>query len=250
MIKTACSNRMNFDEIAATLRRQHPRIQDHDAGKSHDRQPERRTFKPWQDREQPKPAGFQPRKSWKPPFKPGLRRSAYSMQGGDETESDQDDASDEAEPSVVSTKDYQDDEDQIEQGIVMRFPGVQDGLDARSSAKINGYFHDEVYAFYSREQARSNGVNVGKHIHAYKPRSELSVEERREKVNLAKKKLYMPSMRQARTLGRRRWMRAPWQTTEVWRPASAAPFCRTAAATEESIPARRYDRSGLPHGRR
>ena len=31
MIKTACGNRMNFDEIAATLRRQHPNTQDHDA---------------------------------------------------------------------------------------------------------------------------------------------------------------------------------------------------------------------------
>ncbi len=150
MIKTACGNRMNFDEIAATLRRQHPKIQDHDARRSHDRQPERRTFKPWQDREQPKPAGFQPRKSWTPPSKPGLRRPAYLMQGGDEAESDQDDASDEARAcvNVVSTKDYQDVEDQIEQDIVMCFLGVQDGLDDPQFCEdISGCFHDELYAF-------------------------------------------------------------------------------------------------------
>ena len=187
MIKTACGSRMNFDEIAATLRRQHPRIQDHDADKSHDRQPERRTFKPWQDREQPKPAGFQPKKLWKPTFMPGFRRSAYLTQGGDEADYDQDGASD-ACVSVVSTKDYQDVEDQIEQDIVMCFLGVQDGLDDPQFCEdVSGCFHDELSAFYAREQARSNGVNVGKHIHAYKPKSELSVDERREKLNLAKK---------------------------------------------------------------
>ena len=50
MIKTACGSRMSFDEPAATHRRQHPKIQDHGARRSHDRQPARRTFKPWQDR--------------------------------------------------------------------------------------------------------------------------------------------------------------------------------------------------------
>ena len=78
-------------------------------------------------------------------------------------------------------------EDQIEQGIVMCFLGVQDGLDDPQFCEdISGCVHDELYAFYSREQARSNGVNVGKQIHAYKPKSELSVDERRENVNLAK----------------------------------------------------------------
>ena len=70
----------------------------------------------------------------------------------------------------------------------MCFLGVQDGLDDPQFCNdISGCVHDELYAFYSSEQARSNGVNVGKHIHAYKPKSEFSVEERREKINLAKK---------------------------------------------------------------
>ena len=99
MIKTACGNRVSFDEIAATLRRQHPKIQDHEAGRStFDKPTERRPFKPWQDREAPRPGGFPPRKSWKPSFKPWLRRSAYLAQGYDQEESDQDAAEEEDEP--------------------------------------------------------------------------------------------------------------------------------------------------------
>ena len=156
MIKTACGNRMNFDEIAATLRRQHPKIQDHETRRSSfDKPTERRPFKPWQDRGAPKPGGFPPRKLWKPPFKPGLRRSAYLAHGDDQEESDQDAAGEEEdEPwacvSVVSTKEYQDVEDQIEQDIVMCFLGVQDGLDDPDFCEeISGCFHDELYAFYS-----------------------------------------------------------------------------------------------------
>ncbi len=51
MIKTACGNRMSFDEIAATLRRQHPKTQDHETRRStFDKPTETRPFKPWQDR--------------------------------------------------------------------------------------------------------------------------------------------------------------------------------------------------------
>ena len=65
MIKTACGNRMNFEEIAATLRRQHPKIQDRG---DRTQQTERRAFKPWQDGGASKPGGFPPRKPWKPAF--------------------------------------------------------------------------------------------------------------------------------------------------------------------------------------
>ncbi len=53
---------------------------------------------------------------------------------------DEDDASEEEEQwacvSVVSTKEHQDVEDQIEQDVVMCFLGVQDGLDDPDFCKV------------------------------------------------------------------------------------------------------------------
>ena len=47
---------------------------------------------------------------------------------------------------------------------------------------------DEQVAFFSREKARSAGVKVGKHVHPYRPSSELSIEERKKRVDAVKQK--------------------------------------------------------------
>ena len=47
---------------------------------------------------------------------------------------------------------------------------------------------DEQVAFFSRENARAAGVKVAKHVHPYRPTSELSLDERKKRMEAVKKK--------------------------------------------------------------
>ena len=46
----------------------------------------------------------------------------------------------------------------------------------------------EQMAFFSREVARGGGVKVAKHVHPHKPTSELSLDERKKRVDAVKAK--------------------------------------------------------------
>ena len=58
--------------------------------------------------------------------------------------------------------------------------------DEAAAEEASTCFHDELFCFYSRERARGKGVKVDRTIHSFRPKSELSVEDRKKHVEKAK----------------------------------------------------------------
>ena len=85
-------------------------------------------------------------------------------------------------------QEYLDAEDKIEQEICAAFVAV--GLDLENkdvAQQASDCVHDEIHAYYSREEARNRGVPVSKSIHQFRPRLELTLQQRKDNVAKAKK---------------------------------------------------------------
>ena len=60
--------------------------------------------------------------------------------------------------------------------------------DQERADELSKAAHDELLAFYARQTAHGRGAPVQNHIHNYKPaRSELTIDQRRKKLETAKK---------------------------------------------------------------
>ena len=78
-------------------------------------------------------------------------------------------------------------EEQIEADIVSCFLCAgKDLSDPAWAEEASSCFHDELFGFYSRESAKQNGISVQKRLHSFKPKSELTIEERKKCVSKAK----------------------------------------------------------------
>ena len=58
--------------------------------------------------------------------------------------------------------------------------------DPEVAEEVSTCVHDELYGFYSRENAIAKGVPVQRRIHSFRPKSELSIDERKRNVEKAK----------------------------------------------------------------
>ena len=153
MIRTVCVNDYKFDAVALVLRKHHARI--HLVEKrSRNTSPSAKPFRKWNT---PKHNTFVRR-----PFK-----RAYSavedptQEDEEEDEQEEPEGEDELYACVTCLKDddYENVEDQIEQDVVTCFVCVgADLADEEVCEQISACVHDELFGFYSREEARQNGV--------------------------------------------------------------------------------------------
>ena len=92
-------------------------------------------------------------------------------------------------PEPHHENEYLDAEDKIEQDVCSAFVAVGLDLDNKEIAQqAADCVHDEIHAYYSREEARNRGVPVSKNIHQFRPRGlELTLQQRRDNVAKAKK---------------------------------------------------------------
>ena len=197
MIKTACPDG-GFDGYAAKLKEHHGSIQDQEKRKSWNEPNTRSSPVPrgGQRFNQSSPAtrgdNFQRKGYTRPPQ--WNQRKAFTAQAeatDDEQKSNPDEDTDEEVAyfcqSCGPESEFADMEDRIEQDIVCAYFCSGCDLDDKGVCEeISNTVHDEIFAFYSREEARSRGVPVAKHVHAYRPSSELTLDERKKKVALAK----------------------------------------------------------------
>ena len=65
---------------------------------------------------------------------------------------------------------------------------TEDHIDANTAEVCAKAVFDEQVACFSRENARAAGVEVMKHVHPYRPTSELRLEDRKKRVDAVKKK--------------------------------------------------------------
>jgi len=191
MIRTVCGNRREFDEVATALRHQHPRIHVLESHRSKDDRaatwgnPKARFGRP-------PPAAHH--RGNHTPFRKKWAYAAMTEEDADDGDRE-DDLEEELEGyacfSTVAAEEFETIEDQIEQDVVAAFAAAGADLDQAATAdEVSGCVHDELFAFYSRENAQSRGVAVDRRVHSYRPKSELSIEERKKKVADAKANSY------------------------------------------------------------
>ena len=197
MIKTAVHNKMDFDAVAIALRRQHPQIHVKETPRQGDGSG--KTFK------KAFTAGVQ--RGFRKPrqFRSHRKGTAYLAEEDEETQaamySDEsskstEEAEDPERPAEAyvcyssgPTEEFEDVEDQIEQDVVVAFLAAGADIEDKETCEmISECVHDEQFAFYSREDARSKGVNVKKAVHQFVPKqSELKLNDRKKAVDKVKK---------------------------------------------------------------
>ena len=72
--------------------------------------------------------------------------------------------------------------------MLLTFLGTVDINDKDVAEEIAGTVQDATFAFYSREEARARGVPVDRHVHSTRPKSELTLLERKKNVADLKRK--------------------------------------------------------------
>ena len=181
------------EKIAAKLKEFHPRIHEKEKGQKHVAEPDR------DDR--PRRGGFRQtiiKRTWTRGYAHVTCDGGctHDCDGSGDSERDQEEQSDassveEAAFLCVSCgpdADFCDEIDRIEQDLTCAYlaagfdEGVQDDCE-----EIAQQVHDECSAYFGREDARKKGVKVGHAIHQFRPRSELEIKERKEKVAAVKK---------------------------------------------------------------
>ena len=204
MVRTVCDNVTSFDGFSGALRRHHAKIHLRESRREgpigRSGPTDRRPFKSF-NRFGSKPSFGNGRGGR------GFRRTGFAADECDdehESEDDQadtayaaDDQDDESEQDHSSWTCYTAAEgeealtveERIEHDVVACFLAAGASMDDDSTCQMCGEaVQDELMAFYSREQASRHGVPTRRHIHSYKPKSELSIEERKKSVAKAKEK--------------------------------------------------------------
>ena len=212
MVRTACDNETTFSGFSAALRRHHSKIH---LRESRREGPIGRTGPTDRKPFQRYPASSGGRWGSKPSFGNGRGGRGFRRTGfvADETYGDEQDYDDEPEDAAYAANDQdnesepEDDgsswtcftaaegeqtltvEERIEHDVVACFLAAGANMEDDAACKMCGEaVQDELMAFYSREQASRHGVPTRRHIHSYKPKSELSIEERKKSVAKAKEK--------------------------------------------------------------
>jgi len=204
IIKSSLSD-MEFEAVAEALRVQHGHIHErerkpgrrHDEGENYHVPVRSRAAYRSQSNGAPPGKGF----GWRRPFVAHAAVAGETPQtpfGSGDTGSIEDDDYDDDEGDTMEgylcqssgpEADFQDFEDRIEQDVVACYVAAQaDFADPATLEEIAGCVQDEIYAFYSREDARKRGVKVDKYVHGFRPRSELTLAEKRDRVKLVKQK--------------------------------------------------------------
>ena len=96
--------------------------------------------------------------------------------------------------NCASDEEYDDIEDAIEQDVLMAFLAANCDLNDKDVCEeIAECIHNEFTAFVAREQAHQRGVPLQRVVHQFRPPpSELTLEQRRAKIALAKKNSTCP----------------------------------------------------------
>ena len=95
-------------------------------------------------------------------------------------------------------------EDAMEQDVVCAFVPCCDLNDKEVCEDIADAVHYELVVFNVREQALERGVSTQRTVHSFRPpQSELTLDQRRQKVALANPIFYLQTLRRKRALGRR-----------------------------------------------
>ena len=203
MIKTAIgSSEKNFTTVASFLRKHHPTIHEdeHKTSRNHSQALPPKPFasRQWKPRQGSKGGG----KGFPGRFAPNRFKKNHAniteLDDDDYVESDDSDAdASEADEdatayachSCAPKEEFEDIEDAIEQDIVCAFMAADCDLNDKPTCEdIADAVHNELVALVAREQAQKRGVETSRVVHQFRPpTSELSLDQRRAKVALAKK---------------------------------------------------------------
>ena len=192
MIRTVCGNDKDFETIALALRKHHARI--HLAEKRRITDNTGRGTKPFQPRKWSTPRHHTFVRRGQPPRKAFAATEEFGEEQEDDGQEDEQ-ASEEPEGedelyacvTCLQETEYTNVEDQIEQDVVTAFVCAGADLDdTEHCEQISSAVQNELFSFYSREEARQNGVPACKTIHNFRPKSELTIEERKKNVDKAK----------------------------------------------------------------
>ena len=197
MIKTAVGSggKWKFDAVAAKLKEHRVKIHLSDnarpAFRRHGSESTRSTFRRPRTRDDARPTY---RRQHDDSARSAYRRqhiAHLSVDAGDYDDchhSAEDTAAEEDEDpqcyvcqSCGPDEDFEDIGDRIEQDIMTCFLAAgADVEDKEHAEELSKAVHDELFAFYSRQNAQGMGARTQKRIHNYKPAvSELSIEQRR-----------------------------------------------------------------------
>ena len=113
----------------------------------------------------------------------------HAESSGSEDPEDDDDATAYTAQSCAPPGEFEDIEDAIEQDVVCAFLAANCDLNDKAiCAEIADAVHGELAAFAAREQAAKRGVPTQRVVHPFRPpQSELTLDQRRARVDLAKK---------------------------------------------------------------
>ena len=95
---------------------------------------------------------------------------------------------------------------------------------------------DEQVAFFSRENARAAGFKVAKHVHPYRPTSELSLDERKKRMEAVKKKSTCKACGEVGHWARNCPARHDWWRNDPTVPCEAKLRVRTTTTTTTTTP--------------
>ena len=112
-------------------------------------------------------------------------------QSEDESDDDNENLSGYYCQSSGADEEFEDVADRIGQDLVVAFfadAASEDDIDPNAAEACAQAVFDEQVAFFSRGSGRAAGVKVTKHVHPYRPTSELSLDERKKRIDAAKKK--------------------------------------------------------------
>ena len=85
--------------------------------------------------------------------------------------------------TVIDPTEFSTVEDQIAHDVVQSLVSAGADVEVQEHAcQIAHCFHTEFQAFLARDDARRSGARVAPSIHSFRPRSELSFEERQQKL--------------------------------------------------------------------
>ena len=106
-------------------------------------------------------------------------------------------------------------EDQIAHDVVQCFISAGDDVEnPEHASQIAQCYNADLESFYARDKARNHGVKVAQQIHGYRPRSELSFDERKRKLGESQGQQQMQALRSEGPLARGRRMS---EEGTIWR---------------------------------
>ena len=192
MILTSVGNQKVFEKVADAMLTQHPRLHEVETAR-----PPTKQFGSM-NRWPSKGGQFERKKFVKKKF---VTKAFMAHACSDESccsEQEKEESSDGDEDftsyfcqSSGADGDFEDVADMISQDIVTAFfasaecpEDIEDGTAEICAQAV----FDEQVAFFSRENARAAGVKVNRHVHPYRPTSELSLDERKKRMEAVKKK--------------------------------------------------------------